>query len=176
LSMRSLAALPITNQTGKSPSNGPSGYMSHRVVHRTPAGLCSRDMAEEAPNRWTVLALVAVGVFMATLDSSIVNVSLPAIARSFGVPFGAAVEWVVIAYLVVVAALLLTVGRLADLFGKKIIWAAGLAVFTAGSAVCGAAPSLGLLVAARALQGIGGALIMAISPALIVSAFPPSQR
>jgi len=132
--------------------------------------------APRAPGKWTVFAVVAVGVFMATLDSSIVNVSLPAIARSFGAPIGAAVEWVIIAYLVVVASLLLTIGRMADLFGRKRIWAAGLAVFTAGSAACGAAPSLALLIVARSVQGIGGALLMAISPALLTSAFPPQQR
>jgi EmrB/QacA subfamily drug resistance transporter len=72
--------------------------------------------------------------------------------------------------------LLLTVGRLADMLGHKPIWAAGLVVFTLGSALCGAAPSLILLVAARAFQGIGGALLMAISPAMLTSAFPPQER
>ncbi len=128
------------------------------------------------PNKWVVLGIVAVGVFMATLDSSIVNISLPTIARYFGVPLSGAVEWVIIAYLVVVAAVLLTIGRLADLIGRKPIWASGLVVFTLGSAICGAAPSLGILVAARAFQGLGGALLMAISPAMLTSAFPPEER
>jgi len=105
-----------------------------------------------SPNKWAVYAVVAVGVLMATLDSSIVNVSLPVIASSFGVPLGGEVEWVVIAYLVTVAALLLTVGRMADVLGRKHVWATGLAVFTVSSALCGAAPSLGSLVAFRALQ------------------------
>jgi EmrB/QacA subfamily drug resistance transporter len=132
--------------------------------------------SEQNPNRWVVLAIVAVGVFMATLDSSIVNISLPAIARYFAVPLGAFVEWVVIAYLVAVAALLLTVGRLADLVGHRRLWAIGLAVFTAGSACCGAARSLGMLVAFRVVQGVGGALIMAISPAMLTAAFPARER
>jgi EmrB/QacA subfamily drug resistance transporter len=127
-------------------------------------------------NRWLVFAVVGVGVFMATLDSSIVNVSLPTIAHYFGAPLGAAVEWVVIAYLVTVAALLLSIGRVADLVGKKPVWMTGLAIFTLGSMVCGAAPSLPLLIAARVLQGIGGASLMAISPAMLTSAFPPEQR
>jgi len=88
------------------------------------------------------------------------------IARSFGVPLGGPVEWVIISYLVVTAALLLSAGRLADLLGHKAVWLAGLAVFTAGSGPCGLAPSLPLLVAARACQGIGGALLMAVSPAM----------
>lgn len=128
------------------------------------------------PSKWTVLAIVGVGVFMATVDSSIVNISLPAIARFFAVPLSGTVEWVIIAYLVATAALLLTVGRLADLVGYKPIWTTGLVVFTLGSALCGAAPSLGLLVAARAFQGVGGALLMAISPAMLTGAFPPQER
>jgi EmrB/QacA subfamily drug resistance transporter len=128
------------------------------------------------PSKWTVLAIVAVGVFMATIDSSIVNISLPTIARYFGVPLSGAVEWVIIAYLVMVAALLLSIGRLADLIGRKRIWATGLAVFTVGSAICGAAPSLASLVGARAFQGIGGALLMAVSPVMLTTAFPPQER
>lgn len=130
----------------------------------------------ERASKWAVLAIVAIGVFMATLDSSIVNISLPTIASSFGVPLSGAIEWVIIAYLVVIAGVLLTTGRLADMIGRKPIWATGLAIFTIGSAICGAAPSLGLLIAARALQGLGGALIMAISPAMLTSAFPAHER
>jgi EmrB/QacA subfamily drug resistance transporter len=113
---------------------------------------------------------------MATIDTSIVNISLPTIAHYFGVTLNGIVEWVVIAYLVAVAALLLTAGRLADALGHKPIWATGLAVFTVGSALCGAAPTLELLVIARALQGVGAALLMAISPAMLTGAFPRSQR
>ena len=128
------------------------------------------------PNKWAVLAILAVGVFMATLDASIVNISLPAIGHSFGVPLGGSVEWVIIAYLVVVAATLLTVGRLADLIGRKPIWAVGLVVFTIGSTLCGLAPSLLLLIVARGVQGLGGSLVMAVSPALLLGAFPPGER
>lgn len=127
-------------------------------------------------HKWITFAIVATGVFMATLDSSIVNVSLPAIAHHFGVPLGAAVEWIVMAYLVSVAALLLSIGRLADLVGRKTIWLTGLGIFTVASLACGAAPSLPFLIAARALQGVGGACLMAISPAMLTSAFPPEQR
>src|SRR5262245_12355344 len=100
-------------------------------------------------NKWAVLALVAMGVFMATLDTSVVNISLPSIARYFGRAFSAAIQWVVIAYLVMIAALLLTIGRLSDMIGRKRIWAAGLSIFTVSSALCGAAPSLALLIAFR---------------------------
>jgi EmrB/QacA subfamily drug resistance transporter len=143
---------------------------------RTQKDKRQQNDGEEHAGKWAVLAIVAVGVFMATLDSSIVNISLPTIAHYFGVPLSGAVEWVIIAYLVVVAGVLLTTGRLADMLGRKPIWAIGLIIFTAGSAICGAAPSLGLLIAARALQGLGGALIMAISPAMLTSAFSPQER
>src|SRR5437868_1680702 len=136
----------------------------------------TQQVGREYPNKWVVFAILAIGIFMATLDSSIVNISLPAIARYFGVPLSGPVEWVIIAYLVVIAGVLLTAGRLADMIGRKPIWATGLAIFTIGSAICGAAPSLGLLIAARALQGLGGALIMAISPAMLTSAFPAHER
>src|SRR5437667_1121246 len=135
-----------------------------------------KDDGREHASKWAVLAIVAVGVFMATLDSSIVNISLPTIARSFGVPLSGAVEWVIIAYLVVIAAVLLTAGRVADMLGHKPIWTTGLAIFTLGSALCGAAPSLAFLIAARGLQGLGGALIMAISPAMLTGAFAASER
>jgi EmrB/QacA subfamily drug resistance transporter len=135
-----------------------------------------RDVGSRAPGKWTVFAIVAVGVLMATIDSSIVNVSLPIIARGFGVPLGGPVEWVVIGYLVVVAALLLTAGRVADVVGRKVVWVSGLTSFTTASALCGAAPSLGALVAFRALQGVGAAMMMSSSPAMIVGAFPREQR
>ena len=132
--------------------------------------------AERQPNKWAVLAILAIGIFMATLDSSIVNISLPNIAAFFGVPLNGEVEWVIIAYLVVIAGVLLTVGRLADMTGRKILWIAGLVVFTLGSAICGAAPSLLVLIAARAFQGLGGALIMSVSPAMLTAAFPAEER
>jgi EmrB/QacA subfamily drug resistance transporter len=113
---------------------------------------------------------------MSTLDSSIVNISLPTIAASFHVPLSGAVEWVIIAYLVANAAILLTAGRLADMVGRKIVWVTGLILFTASSATCGFAPSLAFLIASRAVQGIGGALLMAVSPAMLIGAFPSEER
>ena len=136
----------------------------------------TRGEGEERVNKWVVFAILAVGIFMATLDSSIVNISLPSIATYFGVPLSGAIEWVIIIYLVVIAGVLLTIGRLADMIGRKLIWATGLAIFTIGSVLSGASLSLGMLIAARGLQGLGGALIMAISPAMLTSAFPASER
>jgi EmrB/QacA subfamily drug resistance transporter len=144
------------------------------VVQGQPAGAASQQ--SEMPNKWLVMLVTAIGVFMATLDSSIVNISLPAIATNFGVSLNGAVEWVVIAYLVATAAIMLTVGRLADMVGRKIVWICGLVLFTASSATCGFAPSLTFLISARAIQGLGGALLMAVSPAMLTTAFPPQER
>jgi EmrB/QacA subfamily drug resistance transporter len=123
-----------------------------------------------------VLALMMAGTVVTSLNSSIVNVSMPAIARAFDAPLGGKVEWVIIAYLVASAALLLSVGRLADILGRTPLWIAGLIVFSVGSALCGAAPSLDLLVAARAFQGIGGALIAATSLVILCDTFPAAER
>jgi EmrB/QacA subfamily drug resistance transporter len=140
------------------------------------AAVKSQPEGPIATNKWTVLGILAIGIFMATLDSSIVNISLPTIAGYFGAPLNGAVEWVIIAYLVAIAGMLLTIGRLADMTGRRVLWVAGLCIFTLCSAVCGAAPQLGILIAARAFQGIGGALIMSVSPAILTSAFPPQER
>ncbi len=130
----------------------------------------------ETAGKWTVMAMVDIGAFMATLDASIVNISLPKISLYFNVPLSGLVEWVIIAYLIVIVSLLLILGRLSDMLGQKLLWVSGLAVFTLGSALCGAAPSLLSLVLFRALQGIGGAMLMAIGPAMITRAFPVGER
>jgi len=133
------------------------------------------DRAERA-NKWVVLALSATATFMTTLDSSIVNIGLPSIAGTFGVPLAGSIEWVVIGYLVVIAAVLLTLGRLSDMLGRKPLFLGGVIVFTLGSAICGAAPSLGALIAARCFQGLGAAGILSVNVAMITRAFPAAER
>src|ERR1700687_4423970 len=123
-----------------------------------------------------VVALVCVAIFMTTLEASIVNIGLPSIATAFGTALTGTVEWIVIGYLVVIGALLLTFGRLSDMIGRSPIWITGLLVFTVGSAACGAAPSLGLLIAARGLQGVGSALILSTSTAILSNAVAPTSR
>ena len=130
----------------------------------------------EAAGKWTVMGIVGIGVFMATLDASIVNISLPKISLSFHAPLNGLVEWVIIAYLIVIASLLLILGRVSDMVGQKILWATGLIIFTVSSVLCGMSPSLLALVIFRALQGVGGAMIMSISPAMITRAFPVTER
>ena len=134
------------------------------------------SVGQPSVNKWAVLAVVTVGTFMTTLDASIVNISLPSIAHAFGTSLTGTVEWVIIGYLVVIAALLLSVGRLADLIGRTPIWLAGLVIFTLGSAMSGAAPALPLLIGARALQGVGSAFILATGLAILSDTFPVSER
>ena len=167
-----------TKQNTKPPTGQEKSPLTAVEPHGTPSQEAqqTRPAQTEHASKWAVMAIIAIGVFMATLDTSIVNISLPIIARSFGVPLSGAIEWVIIAYLVVIAGVLLTTGRVSDMIGHKPIWAAGLTIFTLGSAFCGFAPSLGILITARAVQGLGGALIMSISPAMLTSAFPASER
>jgi EmrB/QacA subfamily drug resistance transporter len=146
-----------------------------RQAHADVATPTPVDRAERA-NKWVVLALSGTATFMTTLDSSIVNIGLPSIARAFRVPLSGNIEWVVIGYLVVIAAVLLTFGRLADMLGRKPLFLAGLAVFTLGSALCGAAPSLGVLIAARCFQGLGAAAILCVNVAMITRSFPAGER
>ena len=127
-------------------------------------------------NKWVILALSASASFMTTLDSSIVNIGLPSIAHTFHVGISGSTEWIIIGYLVVIAAVLLSFGRLADMIGRKPIFLAGLVVFILGSALSGLAPSLLLLILARLFQGIGGALIFSVNVAMITSTFASSER
>jgi EmrB/QacA subfamily drug resistance transporter len=145
-------------------------------VRRHPSIVIKTGARQEPDNPWITFALVAVGTFMTMLDGSIVNISLPSIARTFHTPVGGAMEWVIIAYLVTIAATLLTFGRLSDMVGRKPVWLAGLALFTIGSGICGAANSLPLLISARAFQGLGGALLVSTSLAIITDTFPVDKR
>jgi EmrB/QacA subfamily drug resistance transporter len=115
------------------------------------------------------------GVFLATIDGSIVNISLPTLVSSFQTDF-ALVQWVVLAYLLTVTTLMLGVGRLADIYGKKPIYTTGFIVFTVGSVLCGLSPTIYNLIGFRVLQAVGAAMIMALGMAITTEAFPPSER
>jgi len=115
------------------------------------------------------------GTFMSALDSSIVNISLPAISSYFNITL-TTVEWVVLSYLIIISSLLLTFGRLGDLYSHKKIYIVGFAVFTIGSLLCALSPSIILLVIFRALQAIGAGMLMAMGPALITLNTPANKR
>ncbi|MBX5492191.1 MAG: MFS transporter [Chloroflexi bacterium] len=138
---------------------------SHLLVERPPlAGLAALPYY-----RWLVVGTVCVGAFLGQLDASIASLVLPTLEDVFQAPV-AAVEWVALAYLLTLAALLVPVGRLADLMGRKLLYSAGFVVFSLGSALCGLAPSLGWLIACRVLQAVGAALLQANSVAIITAA------
>jgi len=112
---------------------------------------------------------------MAVLDVSVVNIALPTLSRAFHAPL-TTIEWVVLAYGVTITGLLLAFGRVADRVGRRRIYLAGLTAFTAASALCAAANGAPTLIAARALQGLGAAMVSANSSALLVASFPPGER
>ena len=122
-------------------------------------------------SRWLALVVLCAGMLMVILDQTIVNVALPAIQEDLG--FSAAgLAWVVNAYLIAFGGLLLLAGRLGDLIGRRTIFLAGLAVFTVASLLCGLAGSPEMLIAARFVQGVGGALSSAVILGMIVTMFP----
>ena len=160
----------------RSPSSRETTH--HHLAHMPSifrSGSATGDGKEHA-NKWAVLAISAAGGFMTTLDSSIVNIGLPAIAKTFGVGVSGAIEWIIIGYLIVIAAVLLSFGRLADMIGRKPIYELGLVIFVVGSILSGAATTLGFLIAARIFQGLGGALIFSVNIAMITSVFPANER
>ena len=125
--------------------------------------------------KWLILSSVSVGTFMATLDGSIVNISLPNIQQAFRIDVPT-VEWVVVAYLLVVGSVLLPFGRLGEVLTFKRVYLAGFALFTAASALCGSAPSAAALVAFRVLQGVGAGMLQAMGPAIVARTFGPRER
>ncbi|MCX9083545.1 MAG: MFS transporter [Candidatus Methanoperedens sp.] len=125
--------------------------------------------------KWKAMAVVWIGIFMATLDGSIVNVALPTLTNFFKTDI-TTIEWVVMAYLLTITSLLLSLGRISDMIGRKIIFAGGLAVFTIGSGLCAFSTTELQLILFRIFQGIGAAMLMATGIAIITHAFPPRER
>ena len=134
----------------------------------------ARIFADENKKWWT-LGAVAFGLFMIMLDNTIVNVALPAIEHSLHMSISS-LEWIVTAYALTFAALLITGGKLGDMFGRRKMFIVGLVVFTLASLACGLAPSAGFLIGARAVQGIGAALMNPATLSIITATFPPKER
>lgn len=143
-------------------------------------GLRERLLRERGRPRWVresayawqlVVLTVCFGAFMGQLDSSIVTIIYPSLEREFGAPL-ATVQWVSLAYLLVMTALLVTVGHVSDLLGRKLVYLRGFALFTVSSAACSLAPSLAALVCFRVVQALGAAMTAANSVALVTVAAP----
>ncbi|MEQ4522755.1 MFS transporter [Nocardioides kribbensis] len=141
--------------------------MSHQAV--------ATDHSAATRSKWWTLAAVCTGVFMLLLDITIVNVALPDIQRELDASLSD-LQWVIDAYALSLAALLLTAGSLADLFGRRLVFTIGLVLFTIGSVACGAAQDIFLLTLARAFQGIGGAAMFATALALLATAYVGRDR
>jgi EmrB/QacA subfamily drug resistance transporter len=125
--------------------------------------------------KWKAMGVVWIGIFMATLDGSIVNVALPTLTKFFKTDI-TTIEWVVMAYLLTITSLLLSLGRISDMVGRKNIFAGGLVLFTIGSGLCASSTTEGQLIIFRVFQGIGAAMVMATGVAIITHAFPPRER
>jgi EmrB/QacA subfamily drug resistance transporter len=132
-------------------------------------------MAESRRNPWVVLVVLVTGFFMIMLDTTIVNVAIPAMSAGLKISLDG-ILWVLNAYILVYAVLLITAGRLGDLYGQRNLFAAGLAIFTIASALCGLSQDENQLIAARVLQGVGGALLVPQTLAILTSLFPPERR
>ena len=138
------------------------------------AGQAVAGRAEPAPSLRWALASLSLAMLLSSLGTSIANVGLPTFARAFNASFQA-VQWIVIAYLLAVTTLIVSVGRLGDVIGRRRLLLAGIALFTVASIVCGGAPALWLLIAARAAQGLGAAIMMALTMAFVGEMVPKSK-
>jgi EmrB/QacA subfamily drug resistance transporter len=133
------------------------------------------DPVPDYTRKWWVMLSVSMGVFLSTIDGSIVNVALPTLEKELDTSF-AAVQWVVVGYLLAVTSLMLGVARLADMHGKKRIYLTGMVAFTTASVLCGMAPSIEFLIGFRVLQGVGAAMMQALGIAIITEVFPDHER
>jgi EmrB/QacA subfamily drug resistance transporter len=129
----------------------------------------------EAQRKWWTLAAVSFGLFMIMLDNTVVNVALPSIQRDLGADLSS-LEWIVTGYALTFAALMLIGGKLADAYGRRLIFVAGIVIFTASSLACGLAGSEEVLIAARIVQGAGAALMNPATLSIIAATFPPRER
>ena len=144
---------------------------TERTAPRADAALTDRS----APSKWLVLCVVSIGTLMTTIDSGIVNVSYPALVEAFDSD-ASTVLWVNVAYWVTDVGLLLTLGWMGDVAGRRRVFAMGFVVFTAGALMCAASPTIWFLIGSRVVQAVGTAMILANTYAIITSVFPSSER
>ena len=125
--------------------------------------------------KWYVMAAIAMSLFLGTINGSIVNVALPTLVRDLDTDFPTT-QWVILIFLLTQATLMPSIGRLGDMKGKKPIYIAGFIVFTLGSILCGLSPTIYWLIGFRVVQAVGAAMVLTLGFAIIVEAFPPSER
>jgi len=141
----------------------------------SPAAAAQTPDARSTRSPWVILAVLCLGLFMILLDGTIVNIAIPHIQTAFDTSFSN-IEWVMNAYILVFAVLLVTLGRFGDLWGRRKLFVGGMVLFTLGSLACGLAPSIELLIAFRVVQGIGGAAMMPSTLSIIADVFPAGKR
>jgi EmrB/QacA subfamily drug resistance transporter len=134
-----------------------------------------RRLVNDENRKWWTLAAVSLGLFMIMLDNTVVNVALPSIQRDLGAQLSE-LEWIVSGYALAFAAFLLTGGKLADLLGRRLVYVIGLVIFGGSSLACALAPGAGFLIGARAVQGVGAALMNPATLSIITATFPARQR
>lgn len=145
--------------------------MSNRFNNGQDAAVA--ESPEPAAVRWALTCL-SLSMLLSSLDTSIANVALPTLAKTFAASFQA-VQWVVIAYLLAITTLIVSVGRVGDIIGRRRLLLAGIFLFTVASALSGVAPTLWMLIAARAVQGLGGAIMMALTMAIVGETVPKAK-
>ena len=131
--------------------------------------------SSSSTNKWLAMMGIGMGVFMATLDSSIVNISLPTLVKAFHSNL-ATIEWVILSYVLVLTSMMLGAARLGDMYDKKKLYMGGMVLFIIGSLLCGLSPSVGWLIGFRALQGLGATFMQALGAAMITEIFPAKER
>ena len=134
-----------------------------------------KPTSSRASSKWLVFSALAIGTFLSVVDHGSVLVALPTIGSHFGTDLPT-VQWVIVGYALAISVLLLPMGRLGDLVGRKQIYIAGFSIFIVASALAGASPNLGLLIGAKVLQGVGSAMIQGNSMAIVISTFSETER
>jgi EmrB/QacA subfamily drug resistance transporter len=162
----------VTDDTSDRPADASTGDGS---LGRHEAAAIALERQSPAGNKWWTLVAVCLGTFMLLLDITIVNVALPDIQTALHASFSD-LQWVVDAYALTLAALLLTSGSLADMYGRRLLYVIGLTVFSVASLLCGVATTTLMLQLSRALQGVGGAIMFSVSLALLADAFRGKDR
>ena len=135
----------------------------------------SASISESSYYKWIILANVMITTFMAVLDATVVNTALPVIMGTLGAPMNT-VEWILTGYMLSLATILAITGWLSSKFGYKLVFIAGLAIFTFGSFMCGNSSTIGSLIFWRIVEGIGGGILMPVGMSIVSSVFPPKER